>query len=66
MIEDGLPPLENRLREYGAQITGPTIFPQLPFVLDVPYVELVKQDTNKMLSGPRFFKPRTVKKLAFK
>lgn len=66
VIEDGLPPLENMLREYGAKITGPTIFPQLPFVLDVPYVELVHEDANKVLTGPRFFRPRTVKKLAFK
>jgi len=64
LIERTLPPFETTLLKYGWEITGPTIFPQLPFILDVPYVEVCKE-SNGALQGRGFYKPKEVKKLTF-
>jgi 20S proteasome alpha/beta subunit len=64
--EKGLPSLQWATLEYGRQLTGPTLFPQLPFILDVPYVEICDTNANGVLTGPDIKLPRKIKQLTFK
>jgi 20S proteasome alpha/beta subunit len=67
ILEKGLPPFQRALYEYGNEITGTSIFPLLPFTLDVPYVEVCKAGSSSgYLTGPGFVNPRKIKDLAFK
>jgi 20S proteasome alpha/beta subunit len=66
MVERSLPPFETTLLKYSWDITGPSVFPLLPFVLDTPYVEVCRDSGSSVLTGPNIHKPREIKKLFLK
>jgi 20S proteasome alpha/beta subunit len=65
LIEEGVSSFQRTLIDYGHSITGPSLFPILPFTVDVPYTELVKNDGG-MLKGRMFINARKIKQLTFK
>jgi 20S proteasome alpha/beta subunit len=66
LIENTLPPLDTSLRKYAEGIVGPTVFPLLPFQLDVPYVELCrKTETGGVITGTSIHNAKYIKKLTF-
>ena len=65
MVEKSLPPFESTLLKYGWDITGPAVFPLLPFILDTPYVEVCRNSGDGILTGPNIYKPREIQKDLF-
>jgi 20S proteasome alpha/beta subunit len=66
VYENGLPSFQWNVLQHRRHLTGPTLFPQLPFTLDVPYVEISEADKDGVLRGPDMKLPKLIRKLAFK
>jgi hypothetical protein len=69
IIENNLPTVDGALYQYGKALTGPSIFPLLPFTLDVPNVELCYEPEGQgkgYLTGPSIHAKREIKRLNFK
>ena len=65
VLENGLPSFEVNLLDYSKVLLGRSIFPLLPFDLDVPYVEVCTQEDG-YFKGTGFRNPRKISELTFK
>jgi 20S proteasome alpha/beta subunit len=69
IIENTLPTVDGALYQYGKGLTGSSVFPLLPFTLDVPNVELCYEPEGQgkgYLTGPSIHAKREIKRLDFK